>query len=63
MTHKLTVAEQIQGLKAALQSRRTPNHLRPFIRKRLRALEPELKREREKARRKRRPNLLDFLGL
>ena len=63
MPHKLTVSEQVRGLKAALRSRNTPAHLRPFIRKRLRVLEPELGRERAKGRRRRKPGLLDWLGL
>ncbi len=63
MRHKLTVTEQVRGLQAALRSPRTPGHLRPFIRKRLRDLEPSLQNERTKARRKRKPGLLDWLGL
>jgi hypothetical protein len=65
MTHKLTVAEQVRGLEKALRSPRTPSHLRPFIRKRLRVLKPEMERERErtKTRRRRKPGLLDWLGL
>jgi hypothetical protein len=63
MRHKLTAAEQVRGLQAALRSPRTPGHLRPFIRKRLRELEPELEKERVKTRRKRKPGLLDWLGL
>jgi len=63
MRHKLTVGEQVRGLRGALRSRRTPEHLRPYIRKRLRELQPELARERVKKRRQRKPGLLDFLGL
>lgn len=63
MKHKLTVVEQVHGLKSALRNRRTPAHLRPFIKKRIRELEPKLKRERAAQRRRRRPGLLDFLGL
>jgi hypothetical protein len=62
MRHKLTVAERVRGLRAALRSRRTPKHFRPFIEKRLRELEPDLERERSKARRKKKPGLLDFFG-
>lgn len=61
MRHKLTAVERVKGLRAALRSPRTPGHLRPFIRKRLRELEPELEKERVKVQRKRRPGLLDWL--
>jgi hypothetical protein len=63
MGHKLSVVEQVKGLQAALRSPRTPGHLRPFIRKRLRELGPELEKERVKTQRKRKPGLLDWLGL
>jgi hypothetical protein len=64
MSRKLTVSEQVRGLRAALRSPRTPGHLRPFIQKRLRELEPELEKKRGvKTRRKRKPGLLDWLGL
>jgi hypothetical protein len=62
MRHKLTIAEQVRGLRRCLSAKQTPDHLRPFIRKRLAKLEPELERERTQ-RRKRRPGLFDFLGL
>jgi len=39
MRHKLSVAEQIRGLKKALANSRTPKALRPPMRKRLEKLE------------------------
>jgi hypothetical protein len=39
----LTLSEQIAGIKAALASKRTPRHLRPALRRRLRKLERALK--------------------
>jgi hypothetical protein len=62
MRHKLTIAEQVRGLRRCLSAKRTPSHLRPFIRKRLAELEPQLEREHAR-RRKHRPGLFDFLGL
>ncbi len=60
---RLTIEEQARGLANALRSSRTPRHLRPFIRKRLRELE-KLEKDRPKVRRKpRKPGLLDWLGL
>lgn len=63
MRHKLTVSDQVRGLKAALKSRRTPVHLRKFISKRLRELKPKLESERASQPKRRKPGLLDFLGL
>lgn len=37
--HILTTEEKIRGLRAALSSRKTPSHLRPVLRRHLRALE------------------------
>jgi len=59
--HVLTAAEKCRGLHAALRSPKTPRHLKPFIRRRIRELEPEVGRERAKTRRKRKPGLLDWL--
>ena len=39
MRHKLSIAEQIRGLKKALANPRTPKALRPSMRKRLEELE------------------------
>lgn len=62
MRHVLTASEKARGLKAALRSPRTPDHLRPFIRQRLRELQPAVDRERAKTSRpKRKPGLLDWL--
>jgi hypothetical protein len=37
--HKLTKEQQIKGIKAALNSSKTPKHLLPSLRKRLEVLE------------------------
>lgn len=37
--HKLTLAEQLAGIRAALASRRTPSRLKPSLRRRMADLE------------------------
>ena len=61
MRHKLTLSERIRGLRSALKAKRTPEHLRPFIKEKLGELE---KMEREESARKRRskPSLFDLFG-
>jgi hypothetical protein len=72
MRHVLTLKEQIRGLAKAIDSPRTPPHLRKFLVKRRDELAAELDRRRERARRvvagrlthrKQSPGLLDWLGL
>ncbi len=64
--HVLTVEEQIRGVRKALSSSRTPPQLREALRERMRVLQARLDRERtpkRRARPKRAPGLLDWLGL
>jgi hypothetical protein len=39
MRHKLTKEEMIRGARNALKNPRTPKHLKPYLKKRLRNLE------------------------
>jgi hypothetical protein len=62
--HVLSRAEQLRGIRAAIASPRTPAHLRKFLEKRRRELVAQREREaKRRARPKRKPGLLDFLGL
>lgn len=63
--HVLTRAEQLRGIRAAIASPRTPQHLRKFLEKRRRELVAAEERQRKAGRAlpKRKPGLLDFLGL
>jgi hypothetical protein len=65
--HVLTLEEQLRGLRAAIASPRTPNHLRKALRDRLSILEKKFDRQkqRDSARRKgkRKAGLMDWLGL
>jgi hypothetical protein len=46
--HSLSLREQAAGIRAALASKRTPNHLRPSLRRRLNELEQGLKKKPQK---------------
>jgi hypothetical protein len=61
MRHRLTLAERIRGLRSALQAKRTPNHLRPFIKEKLGELEEQQRQERAIKRRSK-PTLFDLFG-
>ena len=58
----LSSREQLNGIRKALASPRTPRHLKKFLRERRDALIAQLGRKRRLGR-KRSPGLLDFLGL
>ena len=61
--HVLTLREQLNGIRAALRSPRTPAHLRVFLRQRRSALLEQLGRGRKRrAEPKRAPGLLDWPG-
>jgi hypothetical protein len=65
--HVLTVEEQLRGLRAAIASPRTPNHLRKALRGRLTILQKEFDRQQQrdsaKKKSKRKAGLMDWLGL
>jgi hypothetical protein len=46
--HSLSLREQAAGIQAALASKRTPNRLRPALRRRLNELEQALKKKSRK---------------
>jgi len=64
--HVLTLPEQIRGLRAAIASPRTPPQLRSALKDRIAALQTKLEQQnnrRANPRNRRKPGLLDFLGL
>jgi len=64
--HVLTVDEQIRGLRAAIASPRTPPKLRAALDERLKALQQKVEAEEKRRvnkKTRRRPGLLDLLGL
>ena len=46
--HKLTLKEQLKGVRAALQSRRTPLQLRPGLKRRAEQLKKKIKAAQKK---------------
>jgi len=64
--HVLSIEERIRGIRAALNSQRTPARLRKPLRQQLTILEQRLKHEgaaRRPRSRAKRVGLLDWLGL
>jgi len=47
--HSLSLHEQATGIRAALASKKTPNRLRPALRRRLKELEQGLKTKSQKS--------------
>jgi hypothetical protein len=66
MRHVLTLQEQIRGIRSALRSRATPDHLRDGLRRHLKELERRANHNRTRIRRGRprnpRASLLDWLA-
>lgn len=67
MRHVLTLEEQIRGIRKAIVSPRTPEHLRKYLIKRRDELARKLDMQRSKRKQPRAnnkpPGLLDWLGL
>ncbi len=64
--HVLTVEEHIRGIRAAIASPRTPQHLRSALKVRLRVLQKKLEKQqprRSGAKDQAKVGLLDWLGL
>ena len=65
--HVLTPEEQLKGLRAAIASPRTPQHLRSALRNRMEDLQARIDRQRGKRRlsrtKRKNASLLDWLGL
>jgi hypothetical protein len=66
--HILSLEDRVRGIRAALNSDRTPSHLRTALRQQLVILEQRLKHERENKKRQngsrvKRVGLLDWLRL
>jgi hypothetical protein len=64
----LTTAEQLQGIRTAISSPRTPVHLRAFLEKRRKQLIAKIDghrtaRKKWRPKPKRPPGILDWLGL
>jgi len=65
--HVLTAEERVRGLRAAIVSPRTPEHLRGPLKDQLRALQAKLASKKKKIsvaeKRKQRASLLDWLDI
>ena len=66
--HVLTPEEQLRGIRAAIASPRTPQHLRDALKQRMKFLQAKIthvqrRKEAIQKKRKRKASLLDWLGL
>ena len=59
---KLTLKDQLKGVKAAIRSSRTPPQLRDSLRRRVGELEKKLRASRPRKTRSRKSGVLDLLG-
>ena len=53
MRHKLTIEEQLRGVRGALENPRTPSQFRPALRRRLRELERQSERSKPRGKKRR----------
>ncbi len=59
--HKLTPEEQLEGIRAALASRRLPKHFRPALERRRKELSAQIEAKRKAEREHRRKRSKGFL--